>query len=333
MSFKRPFFAALRASRGLLLILDENATPFSRIWCDYELYSAVMNPSMELDIAATIQGEQQEEARILSKNVIPGESAVAKSAREQDFPIFLLDRGLQVCLEKGSATRESDKISILQSIAQSRELLSDEGKERLEKNLLRANQTLHSTLAVLAWPQAMHKNLLPKHSKGLHSGMLNVCDALVNDSFRQSLDLSLAHFEETCVDSVVKTLAESLPSSLVKLKLSFEDCVRLTDLSLQALTSRFQQLKLQQLYLDFVGCKNLTDAGLILLAKVLHSSSIFELELHFAGCVRLHSTGILALQEKLPTSLRSFKASFKGTSINRNFRDLIDFKEYKVPRQ
>ena len=132
---------------------------------------------------------------------------------------------------------------------------------------------------------------------------------------------------------MVKTLAESLPSSLVKLKLSFEDCVRLTDLSLQALTSRFQQLKLQQLYLDFVGCKNLTDAGLILLAKVLHSSSIFELELHFAGCVRLHSTGILALQEKLPTSLRSFKASFKGTSINRNFRDLIDFKEYKVPRQ
>lgn len=85
-----------------MLILDENATPFSRIWCDYELYSAVMNPSMELDIAATIQGEQQEEARILSKNVIPGESAVAKSAREQDFPIFLLDRGLQVCLEKGA---------------------------------------------------------------------------------------------------------------------------------------------------------------------------------------------------------------------------------------
>ena len=162
--------------------------------------------------------------------------------------------------------------------------------------------------------------------------MLNVCDALVDDKFRQSLDLSLAHFEETCVDSVVKILAESLPTSLVKLKLSFEDCARLTDLSLQALTSRFQQLPLlQQLYLDFVGCSNLTDAGLILLAKTLQNSSLSELELHFAGCGRLHSKGIQALQERLPASLRSFKASFKGTGVNRNFQSLIDFKEYKMP--
>ena len=96
------FFAALSASRGLLLLLDGNATPFSRIWCDFELYHAIMNPEMELDIAATV-GDQHQEARILSKNVIPGESAVAKSVREQDFPIFLLDRGLNACLEEGQS--------------------------------------------------------------------------------------------------------------------------------------------------------------------------------------------------------------------------------------
>jgi hypothetical protein len=59
----------------------------------------------------------------------------------------------------------------------------------------------------------------------------------------------------------VKALAESLPPCLVNLKLSFEGCVRITDVSLQALTARLVQLKLKHLHLDFVGCKNLTDAG------------------------------------------------------------------------
>jgi len=189
---------------------------------------------------------------------------------------------------------------------------------------------LRSTLAILAWPQAVHKNLLPKHAKGLQSGKLNVCDALLKDTSRESLDLSLAHFDESCSDSVVKALAESLPPCLVNLKLSFEGCVRITDVSLQALTARLVQLKLKHLHLDFVGCKNLTDAGLRLLATALHKSNLVELELHFAGCVRLHSPGISQLQENLPSSLRSFKGSFKGTAINRNFQNLCDFQEFKV---
>ena len=156
---------------------------------------------------------------------------------------------------------ERDKISIFQAIANSKELESAEGKERLQRNLARANQTLHSTLAILAWPQAMNKNLLPKNAKGLHAGKLNVCDALLNDTFRESLDLSLAHYDESCSDAVVKALAESLPLCLVNLKLSFEGCVRLTDVSLQALAARIGQMKLQKLHLDFIGCKNLSDAG------------------------------------------------------------------------
>lgn len=56
---------------------------------------------MELDLAVSLNAHGQQEAKIITKNLVPGESAVAKSAREQDFPIFLLDRGLGVCLEKG----------------------------------------------------------------------------------------------------------------------------------------------------------------------------------------------------------------------------------------
>lgn len=284
----------------------------------------------------------------------------------------------------GNTTQETDKTNIFKAIAESRDLQSEEGQLRLHRNLARANQTLHSTLAILAWPQAMHKNLLPtRHAKGLRPGTLNVCEALFNDTFREFLNLSLAHFDESCTDSVVKSLAESLPLSLVKLKLSFEGCSRLTDLSLQALSTAFTQLKLKELFLDFVGCRNLTDAGdcyeglgmkgsgnsknlkdlslsfwnlhnrqvfvsfrtppnsiygqvsmcipgLRLLAAALHKSNLVELELHFAGCMRLHVPGIMALKENLPSSLRTFKGSFKGTSINRNFRDLNEFEEFKV---
>ena len=161
----------------------------------------------------------------------------------------------------GNSTQERDKTSIFQAIANSKDLESAEGKDKLRRNLDRANQTLHSTLAILAWPQAMNKNLLPKNAKGLHAGKLNVCDALLSDTYRDSLDLSLAHYEESCSDSVVKALAESLPLCLVNLKLSFEGCVRLTDVSLQALAARIGMMKLQKLHLDFLSCKNLSDAG------------------------------------------------------------------------
>ena len=184
----------------------------------------------------------------------------------------------------GRATQERDKTSIFQAIAQSRHLSTAEGQERLQRNLERANQTLHSTLAILAWPQAMHKNLLPKNAKGLNSRKLNVCEALLNDTFRESLDLSLAQFEESCTDSAVKTLAESLPPSLVKLKLSFEGCDRLTDISLQALTTRLMQMKLKQLHLDFVGCKNLTDAGSGLLLDALGVIPVMEINIYIYIC-------------------------------------------------
>lgn len=84
-------------------ILNKVEVQPTRIWCDFEVYSAVMNPNMELDIAASINIDGKGlDAKILTKFMVPGESAVAKSAREQDFPIFLLDQGLGVCLEKGA---------------------------------------------------------------------------------------------------------------------------------------------------------------------------------------------------------------------------------------
>lgn len=78
------FYLALKKSQGLLLLLDEEATPFKRIWCDFELYSAMTTARMELDLVAVEKGK----VKMLTENVIPGESAVAKSVREQELTYF-----------------------------------------------------------------------------------------------------------------------------------------------------------------------------------------------------------------------------------------------------
>ena len=239
---------------------------------------------------------------------------------------------------------EADKNHILQCIAQSSHISSGEGFRKLQVNLERANRTLHSTMAILAWPQAVHKQLVPKDVDA--SEGLNICKPLASDHFRESLELSLAHFE-SCVDAVVKTLVDSLPPNLVDLKLSFEGCHHLTDLALQSAALGLEKLsKLRRLHLDFVGCANLTDAGLRLLGKALEHTQLTDLELHFAGCQSISRPGVLALEQNLPNTLRQvmfktfesdfarlFSGSFKGSSVNRNFQSLEEFVEFAEPER
>lgn len=267
---------------------------------------------------------------MLSKSPLPGESAVAKSVREQNFPLSLLLHGLQVCLEDGEATVQKDKDGILFEMASHADLSTTAGQELLQQNLKRANDALHSTFAILAWPQAMkHGRLLDfaNHKEQKLSSKarqkVKLPEILAMDDDREVLELSLAHFEETCVDSSVKILAAGLPPNLQDLRLSFEGCNRITDQSLSALGSRFC-LGLKRLYLDFIGCSKLTDTGLYAIAGGL-PPALEDLELHFAGCPLLTAAGVGFLREQLPSGLQTFTASFKGTGINRNFATLEEF--------
>lgn len=325
------FYRALHVAEGLLLILDQDATPFSRIWCDYEVYSSITDPDKMLDIVTMVQSKKQSPgAQMLSKSPLPGESAVAKSVREQNFPLSLLLHGLQVCLEDGEATVQKDKDGILFEMASHADLSTTAGQELLQQNLKRANDALHSTFAILAWPQAMkHGRLLDfaNHKEQKLSSKarqkVKLPEILAMDDDREVLELSLAHFEETCVDSSVKILAAGLPPNLQDLRLSFEGCNRITDQSLSALGSRFC-LGLKRLYLDFIGCSKLTDTGLYAIAGGL-PPALEDLELHFAGCPLLTAAGVGFLREQLPSGLQTFTASFKGTGINRNFATLEEF--------
>lgn len=325
------FYKALNVADGLLLILDQDATPFSRIWCDYELYASITAPDKMLDIVtmAQLPGKSQAGAQMLSKSPLPGESAVAKSVREQSFPLSLLLQGLQVCLEKGEATIQKDKDGILFEMGSHADLTTGAGQELLQQNLKRANDALHSTFAILAWPQAMQRGTLldfGKNAKGSVFGKqkLKLPEILAMDDAREVLELSLAHFEDTCLDSAVKILASGLPSRGLKdLRLSFEGCNRITDQSLTALGSHFCQ-GLRKLYLDFIGWVKLTDTGLSAIAAGL-PSSLEDLELHFAGCPGITSSGLGVLRDRMPKSVQTFCGTFKGTGISRNFPNLEEF--------
>lgn len=301
---------------GILLILDPEAKPFSRIWCDYELYAAITDSAKDLDLVTATHSANGHVAMMLSKNFLPQESAVAKSVRERKFPISFLLRGLHVRLEDGEATVTEDKFKILKAIAGT-DIDSSKGHMLLEQNLKLANDTLHSTLAVLAWPQAMQRGLL---------GDMNLEEILAADVGRERLELSLAHFEASCTDSAMKILASGLPPNLQELRLSFEGCNKITDNGVSSLM-RHLSPKLKLLYLDFIGCTLLTDASIISLAKHL-PASLHELQLHFAGCEGIHAGAVQHLKEHWPPALQQFRGSFKGTGVNRNFRHLQEFQAF-----
>ncbi|CAK9117404.1 unnamed protein product [Durusdinium trenchii] len=311
------FYQALQVADGILLILDQEAKPFSRIWCDYELYAAITDPAKDFDLVTATEGVALgPQALMLSKNLLPQESAVAKSVREQNFPISFLLRGLSVRLEDGEATVEADKMKILSAMAGGN-LNSSRGQMLLEKNLKHANDTLHSTLAVLAWPQAMQRGLL---------GEMKLAEALSADVGRERLELSLAHFEASCTDAAMKVLATGLPPNLQELRLSFEGCNRITDAGVSALV-RHLNPKLKLLYLDFIGCALLTDSAILSLAKHL-PSTLIELQVHVAGCEGVGTAAVQHLKQHWPASLHQFRGSFKGTAVNRNFRNFQELQSF-----
>ncbi|CAE8586475.1 unnamed protein product [Polarella glacialis] len=319
------FHSALELSHGVLLILDNTAKPFSRIWCDYELYFTITEGIhyicglLALDLYLVtkpfvLEGAGEPSVELISKSPMPGESSVAQSKREANFPVSLLAQGVLARLEDGEASVPEDKAKILYNMSGNRSLDSQEGQECLRRNLEKANNSLNSSLALLAWPQAMHRGLL-----------LNFAQSDEDQGMR-GLDLSLAHFTESCKDKDLELLAQGLPPNLEELILSFEGCDKITDVGLKALAQKLSP-GLQKLKLDFVGCLLLTDVGLVSLARHL-PAGVKELQLHFASCSRVGLPGATALKQQLPAGLLSFKASFKGTGVNRNFYNLQSFRSF-----
>merc|ERR1712072_354011 len=95
-----------------------NATPFQRIWCNFELDKTIMKDMQyidrgkRLDIATKI-----DKPRLLTSHPLPGEQLFDKTEREQKFPLKLLSHGHQVQIENSNASVEKDRHTIFQSIS------------------------------------------------------------------------------------------------------------------------------------------------------------------------------------------------------------------------
>lgn len=279
-SFRR----AMLLANGVLLILDPKATPFARIWCDFELYRTVLEPTKLLDIVTLCEGCP----RLLADGLLPGDGArgreytFEKTEREQDFPINLIRAGLLARLERGEASREIDKVRILNCMKRNFLSLDDAAVlQTLEEDrdvYDTANVVLHGRLAIAVWPQAVKKGLVLD---------LELPAVLRRDVRRTGLLLDLQQFEEA-TDSELEALAQGLP------------------LSLQTLT----------LYLS--ECPRVTDAGLAALAQAL-PPGLLELELGLSDCGAITVVGVRALARLLPAGLVALRLDLERSAIGHGF--------------
>ena len=232
------FFRAMQLCGGVLLVLDTHATPFARVWCCFELAMALTdlvtpNGRLLLDIATVSQGN----AQLLTDGLAPmelynehcvcaGAGGKEKAKREEAFPIELVQKALGIDIAKASASREVDRLRILNSIAGMPEEdldatlplpLPESRKECYEK----VNRSLRSIFALASVSQVVSKNL-----KQL---MPALCRALQEDSARRSIHLSFAN-SLLFKDADLMQLARALPPSLTDLlRLDLRSCHGLSD--------------------------------------------------------------------------------------------------------
>jgi len=329
------FRKAMKLARGLLMVLDNNANSFTRIWCDFELDKTIMvdmgtmgsSSSKMLDISAKLG----KKARLLTNKPVPGEKPFDKVCREQKFPLQLLARGLQVQLEHGQASVEQDRLNILRSIG------TDGGRlpfdeTTLAEHLEIANGRLRGQIALSAWPQALRLGIVEQFPLGktaVEGGptTLNLADVLGQDKGRTQLDLNLSGLEVQ--DSDMKSIAKGLPCNLLSLTLSFENCKLISDNGLafiaESLCSKPLADSLQSLELDFLSCSLLSDHGVSFLAANL-PQRLKSLKVNFSFCRNISQVSVNALAEGVPASLTVLEASFTGTMCDRIFNTPRDLK-------
>ncbi|CAL1139170.1 unnamed protein product [Cladocopium goreaui] len=175
---KTSFYRAIQLCAGVLLVLDENATPFTRIWCCFEESIAVEernkgNPLL-LDVAATENGR----AHVITDGLAGAEQEMmpllgflAKSRREAEFPTEILMKGLDVNIASAMASEPSDRTKILNSIR-----LPRAGTVFLEQEARDAHESYDAVGRALAGHFALANWLLT---------------ALQNDEKRRVVQLSL----------------------------------------------------------------------------------------------------------------------------------------------
>lgn len=344
------FYKAMKMAEGILLVLDGKvqgdaasgpATPFTRIWCAFEVSMAILHLKKHLDIAGCeeapqLEGAPRQLAAVLteglnhkeeemdSKN--PGWGYRRKVKRESAFPVSIMDTGLDVNVERADASVELDRIRILNCIAESETL--EEKPPQNNPNYAKVNLQLRSHFAVAMWFQAVLTDSV---------NVERLAEALLADTWRTSLVMNMG-FCPKFDDKHLSVLSQGIPPQLTSLELHFWMCESISNYGIEVL-SKALPASLETLILNFQMCSNVGSAGVMAIGnslptglKVLRLSfewnksilsiqgltdgiallqSLFVLDLDFGQIDQLDNREVVALAKILPRKLKNLSLSLQ----------------------
>ncbi|CAE8679688.1 unnamed protein product [Polarella glacialis] len=316
------FFRAMEMCTFLLLVLDKNGTPFTRVWCIFELAWVVRthrdseHTPLLLDIATakkyTDLKQREHEAIIITHGLTPEEEEIEswlqgngwyyKSQRESSFPIELAEKALALKIEHSEATVPVDRSRILNSItgaSSPAELDREPHVSHAEYD--RVNRQLRAAFAVHCWLNAVQvkPEILPLFT-----------EALAADTDRKQLSLVFAGCQDF-TDERLLQLSASLPLALKQLSLVMASCQHISLRGLGSLAKSFSTLaELADLEINLGSCPQVGDEVVRCLADGL-PSGLVQLKLRFQHCDGISDSGLLQLASLLKLcNLRSILLNF-----------------------
>ena len=315
------FLKAMASCDGVVLVLDPSATPFSRVWCCFELGMVALasrglvvstqeraalqelvardgtegrRPRLLWDIA-TVDGDQQ--PQLLTDGMTSKEKEMekghqfhfsmpsgwkAKSKREDAFPLQMIELGLQIQISAAKASIEVDRTRILNSLAAGSLAELDASPQNDHRNIEISDQVLKSTFALAGWRQALLKKIDISDDSSLP-----LAKALQGDTSRTQLDFSMLKDtlkEQAQVDYLASAIAPLI--SLVHLHLDFSNCNSLSSTAL--LSKSLSHLScLEELFISFTSCGVTSGEIAMNLAQTLK-----KLNISFQFCANLSDEGV-----------------------------------------
>lgn len=341
------FYKAMCLSKGVLIILDEvgPATPFTRIWCAFEAYVALVDrpreEAMLLDIACRhskttyllTDGVAAGEARLEElDNFSPSSVTLAQSLkclRQMCFPSEVFEHGLKLELHRAQASRDVDRRRILNSFAGRTGAGLDEMPHESHPKYEEVNIRLRAVLAMAAWDQVAVSQS--------SSFMANVSQCLAADRWRDSLTFDLSRLP-TADNWALQGAGRSLSQQLKSLKVDCSTCSKITSRGLEAFAQHLPE-GLTALSMNFRMCEGLSNKGVAALAAQLPRglekldlglaqsgvsnvglaalasampAALQELRLDLNYCSKISDSGLAALGDHLPSRLRYLKIVLAG---------------------
>lgn len=252
------FFKAMVITRNhVLLVLEDQANTFSRIWCGFEESACLDRATTPLDMAVfsqsnsrvhvLTQGLTEDEEELENRN--PGDGLRAQSAREADFPLNVAEVGLTADLHKGEATNDEDRHRILNVIAGT-DLAKDAHAEH--PRYVEISRRLQALFASLL----LRRATVEKAAKpATEETKVRISEALREDLWRKAMDMHL----EGLTTEGMELLAQSLPPNLQEIKLRLWGA-SITDEDLIALAENLPK-RVKSVSMDLSDCMHITEEG------------------------------------------------------------------------